>query len=418
MTLIYNLGLSLYSAALGIASLWNPKAKLWINGRRHLLSRIRETVGKSNQPVIWMHCASLGEFEQGRPVIEAIKKDYPGYKVLITFFSPSGYEIRKNYQGADFIFYLPVDTRNHAKEFLEIIRPELAIFVKYEFWYHYLNELKNRKVPAILLSGVFRQNHPFFKPWGSFSRRMLDCFQMIFVQDPNSAKLLHSIGLEKKTIISGDTRFDRVLDIAKNAGKLPLIEKFCADHKVIVAGSTWLEDEEVMDHFAKTNRDIRFVIAPHEIHEGRIKEVEKLFVNTIRFSAWKENPENSENKNVLIIDNIGMLSKLYQYADITYVGGAFGGDGIHNVLEAVVYYKPIVYGPNYEGFGEAVELVDTGGAETIENALELEKVFNTLLDDENLRKEKGRIAGNFVREKAGATSIVMKYIQEKRLLTS
>ncbi|WP_336515711.1 3-deoxy-D-manno-octulosonic acid transferase [Pollutibacter soli] len=418
MTVIYNLGLSLYSVALGLASLWNPKAKLWVDGRKNLLSRIREKAGKQGQSIIWMHCASLGEFEQGRPVIEAIKKEYAGYKILITFFSPSGYEIRKNYQGADYIFYLPVDSRNNAREFMEIVRPQLAIFVKYEFWYHYLTELRARNVPTILLSGVFRQNHPFFKPWGGFWRSMLDCFQVIFVQDPNSAKLLQSIGLDQKTIVSGDTRFDRVLDLSKNAAKLPLIEKFCNNHKVVVAGSTWVEDDEVMDHFAKSNRDVRFVIAPHEILETRIKEVEKLYTNTIRFSAWKEDQENPENKNVLIIDNIGMLATLYQYADITFIGGAFGGDGIHNVLEAVVYYKPVVYGPNHEDFGEAVELVDIGAAETVENALELEKVFRTLLDDANLRKEKGRIAGNYVRAKAGATSIVMQYIQEKRLLTS
>ncbi len=420
MILLYNLGIFFYHLAIGIASLWNPKAAFWIKGRRNVFERMTAAVNAGSGKLIWMHCASLGEFEQGRPLLEAIKSTYPEYRILLTFFSSSGYEIRKNYPGVDYIFYLPDDSAANAKKLIEISQPVLAIFVKYEFWHYYLNQLRKSYIPTLLLSATFRGNQTFFKPWGGFWKRILECFQVIFVQDINSEGLLNKLGFKGRIILSGDTRFDRVLEIASGNAGLPLIEKFCEDKKVIVAGSTWLEDEEVMDHFAKSNPEIKFVIAPHEIAESRLKEVEKLFVNTIRFSDWQKNPElPAENApNVLIIDNIGMLSKLYLYADITYIGGAFGGDGIHNVLEAVVYSKPVVFGPAYDHFHEAVELVDLGAAETVENALELENVFNSLLQNDQIRADKGRIAGNYVREKAGATKIVMNYIQENRLLTS
>ncbi len=370
-----------------------------------------------------MHCASLGEFEQGRPVLESIRSNYPETPVVLTFFSPSGYEIRKNYSGADFIYYLPPDSPQNARRFLKVVNPQLAIFVKYEFWHFYLQGLKEKNIPTLLISAIFRKKQSFFKPYGSFWRKMLDSFDQLFVQTNESAKLLKEINLTEKVTISGDTRFDRVITIASTPAYLPLISAFCENFPVVVAGSTWIEDEEVLDHFAKTHPEVRFIIAPHEIHENRLKEIEKLFVNTIRFSKWeirwqKESKAVPSGVNVLIIDNIGMLSKLYSYADITYIGGAFGGDGIHNILEAVVYYKPVVFGPVYEGFKETSELVDAGGAETVENALELEKVFTTLLENKELREQKGKISGTYVRENAGATAIIMNYIQEKRLLTN
>ena len=370
-----------------------------------------------------MHCASLGEFEQGRPVLEAIKQQYPDIPIVLTFYSPSGYEIRKNYPGADFIYYLPPDSPQNAKRFLAAVQPSLAIFVKYEFWHFYLKALKSKRVPTLLISAIFRKKQTFFKSYGGFWRNMLNTFDQLFVQTADSAALLKESGLGEKVTISGDTRFDRVITIAGNKEPLPLIAAFCANFPVIVAGSTWIEDEEVLDHFARTHPEVRFIIAPHEIHENRLKEIEKLFVNTIRFSKWKTISESERKSlppgiNVLIIDNIGMLSRLYSYADITYIGGAFGGDGIHNILEAVVYYKPVVFGPVYEGFKETTELVDAGGAETVENALELEKVFNTLLEHKDLRENKGKISGTYVRENAGATAIIMQYIQENRLLTN
>jgi 3-deoxy-D-manno-octulosonic-acid transferase len=423
LVLLYYSGLLIYYFIIRVVALWNPKARLWINGRKGLLTRIeKETAAFTIRP-IWMHCASLGEFEQGRPVLEAIREQYPNTPIVLTFYSPSGYEIRKNYAGADLIFYLPPDSPRNARQFLNAVNPQLAIFVKYEFWHFYLRELRLQNIPTLLISAIFRPKQAFFKPYGAFWRKMLDSFTHFFVQTKASADLLQTLKISGKVTVSGDTRFDRVIAIAGNPEPLPLIAAFCGNFPVVVAGSTWIEDEEVLDHFAKTHQEVRFIIAPHEIHEARLKEIEKLFEKTIRFSKWKQMQETGNQRlpvgiNVLIIDNIGMLSRLYKYADITYIGGAFGGDGIHNILEAVVYYKPVVFGPIYEGFKETTELVDAGGAETVENALELEKVFKTLLTHKDLREQKGKISGDYVRENAGATALIMKYIQEKRLLTN
>ncbi len=447
----YNIFLLLYNAGIRIAALWNTKAKLRLAGARAAISGVgcwmlgalpigqssgfgvsgvgtgQEDFGSENptpdtrnpEPdVVWMHCASLGEFEQGRPLLEKIRKRYPHARILLTFFSPSGYEIRKNYDGADHVAYLPMDSKKAARSFIDIVKPSLVLWVKYEYWYYFLVELKKRGIPALLVSGIFRPDQPFFKWYGRLHRYMLESFSHFFVQTDDSRSLLQKLGYAANVSISGDTRFDRVIAIAEEHTPLPVIENFCGHHPVMVAGSTWIDDEEELDHYANTHPEIRFIIAPHEIHEDHIKEIEKLFHHSVRYSQLKESGVMKQDTNVLIIDNIGMLSKLYRFATITYVGGGFGEDGVHNVLEAAVYGKPVVFGPEYDKYVEAEGLVEAGGAFPVENALELEQRLNSLLQDETQYRSACEAARKFVYEKKGATEKILSYIQEKRLLTS
>jgi 3-deoxy-D-manno-octulosonic-acid transferase len=370
-----------------------------------------------------MHCASLGEFEQGRPLLEKIKEKTPHYKILLTFFSPSGYEAKKDYTGADYIFYLPADSSRNAEKFLNIIKPCLVLWVKYEYWYYYLFEIRKREVPLLLVSGIFREGQPFFKWYGGLHRRMLACFDRFFVQTPQSQELLATIGFKEKTEISGDTRFDRVIEIAAQNKPMELIDLFCRDFPVLVAGSTWEEDEEELDHFARTRPDIRFIIAPHEVGDERVREIETLFVNCLRYSTLKEMQSAGKimippGTNTLIIDNIGMLASLYRYGRITYVGGGFGDDGVHNVLEAAVYGKPVIFGPVIEKYIEAIELAESGGGFVIESALEAEKIFTLLLGNEDEYHNACRASIEYVNEKKGATDRILKYIYENRLLTN
>jgi 3-deoxy-D-manno-octulosonic-acid transferase len=345
----------------------------------------------------------------------------PGCRIVLSFFSPSGYEARKNYTGADHVFYLPLDSRSNARRFIDLVRPELVLWVKYDYWYYFLVELKKRNIPTLLVSGVFRRDQPFFRWYGRLHRYMLECFSQLFVQTEDSRKLLATLGLTGNVRVSGDTRFDRVIAIAESPETLPLVGAFCGEQAVIVAGSTWEEDEEELDHYANTHPDIRMIIAPHEIGEERLREVERLFRYSIRYSKWaaeaRINPGGRE-PNVLIIDNIGMLSRLYQYATITYVGGGFGDDGVHNVLEAAVYGKPVVFGPVIEKYIEAVELVDSGGGIVIDSALEAESVFNRLLNNPEEYRQISEASRGYVYAKRGATQIIIGYIQENRLLTS
>ncbi len=413
----YTLFILLYPLGAKILSLFNnQKAIRWIEGRKNIFSFLHAQLDGNTLPVIWFHCASLGEFEQGKPVMEALKNYYPEHKLLITFFSPSGYEIRKNYSGADAICYLPMDSARHAKAFLEIVKPSLVVFIKYEFWYYYLTEIKKRNIPLLLVSALFRKSQPFFKNHGGFHRQMLQCFTHILVQNAASLQLLQSIQYNKAAI-SGDTRFDRVLQTADNFEPLPLIEQFCGDKTVLVAGSTWTEDDEELDHFVIHHPQLRFIVAPHDISEERLKECERLYKHTIRYSQLA-NTTLTDNTNTLIIDNIGMLSRIYQYAHITYVGGAFGGDGIHNILEAAVFAKPVVFGPEHDNFPETNDLIEAGGAFSVENALELENILNQLLNNESFYLNAGMASGAFVKNNAGATQQVMNYIQENRLLTN
>jgi 3-deoxy-D-manno-octulosonic-acid transferase len=469
---IYNIFLMLYSFGIHIIALWNPKARLWLNGRKNIWAELqgirdaergnedtrntkrplrtpkiemqnaeRETQNAEgeawkpetgNRKLAWVHCSSLGEFEQGRPVLEAIRQQYPDTKILLTFFSPSGYEVRKNSSGADYVMYLPMDSKANVRKFLNIVQPDLAIWIKYEYWYYYLTELKKRHIPLLLVSGIFRKDQPFFKWYGRLHWYMLESFNHLFVQTPASKQLLGTIGFTNNVSISGDTRFDRVVQIAEQFKPIDAITQFCGDSTVIVAGSTWPEDEEELDHYANTHPEIKFIIAPHEIDEDHIKTIEKLFKYSVRFSqlsvtsyqvpgTGNRKPEIGNQMrppNTLIIDNIGMLSKLYQYATITYVGGGFGDNGVHNVLEAAVYGKPVVFGPVYEKYVEAVELEQQGGALVINTALELEETLDELLTDTPFYQVSCQSARNYVYKNKGATDRIMQYIQENRLLTN
>lgn len=411
--LLYTIILQLYTFGIRVTSLWNPKAKLWLEGRKNF--PVFPLKNDASQQHIWIHCASLGEFEQGRPVIEKIKTDYPSAKIFISFFSPSGYEIQKNYTGATTIFYLPMDDKKNAEKMLSSINPTLILWVKYEYWFFYLKAFKAKNIPVLLVSGIFREGQPFFKWYGGLWKKVLPCFTHFFVQDEVSKTLLAGMGMGKNVTVSGDTRFDRVIEIAKKFEHIPVIQQFCGDNKVIVAGSTWEEDEAELIHYVRANPDIKFIIAPHEIDAENLRAVQKEFTGSILFSELMLNP--ATYANVLIIDNVGMLSRLYYYADITYIGGGFGDDGVHNVLEAAVYSKPVIYGPEFEKFIEAIELFNCGGGITINNALELEKELTLLWNDVQLLKTTGESAGKYVYANAGASKKIIGYIQENRLLT-
>ena len=416
---LYNIFLLLYSIGIRIASIWNPKAKKWVNGRKNIFATINPKLQTQHKKFIWMHCASLGEFEQGRPLLEELKIKNSELRIVLTFFSPSGYEVMKDYKGADHIFYLPMDSPTNAKKFLDAINPSLVLWVKYEYWFYYLQELKQRNIPVILVSGIFRGNQPFFKWYGAIWKKMLESFTHFFVQNEESKQLLSILNFTENVSINGDTRFDRVLEIVNTFEPIPFIAEFCGSSTVIVAGSTWEEDEIELLHFVKQHPQIKFIIAPHEIDEENLKDVKQEFKNSIFYSEL-EQIQNSKPKteNVLIIDNIGMLSRLYKYATIAYVGGGFDDDGVHNVLEAAVYGKPVVFGPVYEKFDEATGLISEEGGISINGPLSLEAVLNKLLNDETERKRRGEAAKNYVQANAGASKKIIQFIQEKRLLTN
>lgn len=387
-----------------------------MNGRISIFDRMQEALGTANK-IIWMHCSSLGEFEQGRPLLEKLKENYSSYKIILTFFSPSGYEVRKNYKQADFIFYLPIDSRKNAAMFFDIVKPQLIIFVKYEFWYFYLFEAKKRNIPTLLISAIFRQQQIFFTAYGHFYRRMLSCFTSLFVQNGESVNLLNSIGFTANVYLSGDTRFDRVVEIAESFEPISSIEEFCDNSNVIVAGSTWLEDDKALSPYANKSNSIKFIIAPHSISKRRLQECMALYKNAIPFSML-DHSKPLADFNTIIIDNIGVLSRLYKYATISYIGGGFTTDGVHNVLEAAVFSKPVVFGPNYKKFNEAIELVKTGGGISIKNEVALEAVFNQLLNKEEAYTSSAAASGNYVYSKRGTTKKILQFIYEKRLLTN
>jgi len=417
--IFYKLFILLYQAGIHLASTWNNKAGLMLAGRKNSFNKIKKLNTSADQKLVWMHCASLGEFEQGRPVLEAIKEAYPRTKILLSFFSPSGYEIRKNYALADQVIYLPADNATNANQLIEAAKPDLVIWVKYEYWYFYLSELRKRNIPVILVSGIFRDTQPFFKPYGSLWRKMLSFFDHIFLQNESSKELLASINFKENVTISGDTRFDRVIEIAENEADLSQQAiDFCRGSKVLVAGSTWEPDEAELVHFIKSRPAIRFIIAPHEIHTQHLSGLQKRFNGHCQFYSEVVSNGIRENINLLIIDNIGMLSKLYRLATVTYIGGGFGEDGIHNVLEAAVYGKPVIFGPVHEKFAEAVNLVEIGGAYSVKNAIELEKILDSLFNNEEHLRSSSNAAREFVYDNRGATKKIMSYIQEKRLLIS
>ena len=417
-----------YKIGIRLVAPWNEKARAWLDGRRGLFDQMEAEL-KSGGAVVWMHCSSLGEFEQGRPVIEALRRDVPGMRVVLTFFSPSGYSAKKDYAGADHIFYLPLDSPRNARRFIDLVKPSLVLWVKYDYWYYFLVELKKRHIPLLLVSGMFRPDQPFFRWYGRLHRYMLECFTHLFVQTETSRLLLRRLRVTENVTVSGDTRFDRVIEVAEEWEALPAVDEFCGQQPVIVAGSTWEEDEEEMDHYANSHPEIRFIVAPHEISEDRLAEVERLFRHCVRYSAWIRNggiglagtrkaTPGWPEPNVLLIDNIGMLSKLYRYATVAYVGGGFGDDGVHNVLEAAVYGRPVVYGPVIEKYIEAIELTESGGGIVIDSAVEAEKVFDRLLRDAREREEMGKASREYVHSRKGATGRIVRFIQENRLLTS
>lgn len=432
--IIYNLFLLLYKTGISLVSHWNPKARLWLEGRKNVLTAIQSIPRNTFDYCIWMHCSSLGEFEQGRPVLESIRKIYPGACIVLTFFSASGYEIRKDYKGADYIFYLPHDSPRNARLFINAIQPGLVLWVKYDYWYYFLMEIRKNNIPLLLISGNFFSKQSFFKWYGSHFRKILKCFTHLFVQTSNSKALLNNIGITTHVSVSGDTRFDRVIEIAEQSEPLAIITEFCSNHQVIVAGSTWEEDEEALDHFANTRTDIRFIIAPHEITETHIRGIRKRFPRSVCYSDLKaqikdssrqqatkitaghKNNDDTPVTNVLIVDNIGMLSRLYKYAAIAYIGGGFGNNGIHNVLEAAVYAKPVIFGPVYEKFVEAKELINNGGAFNIENALELEEVLIHLLKNPDEINKASEASRQYVYAKRGATNVILSYINKNKLL--
>lgn len=415
----YFLFTRLYPLIAWLISPFNRKAALWVDGRKNLLEKFRITFEKNQEPVIWMHAASLGEFEQGLPIAEQLKVAYPGHRLLLTFFSPSGYENRKNHPIADWVFYLPMDSAVHAQKLIEYTQPKLVLFVKYEFWYYYLKTLHQHKIPVLLVSGVFRSNQLFFKLFGGFYRSLLQYFKHFFLQDQGSANLLMPIVSASRISVSGDTRFDRVITIAAAAQSFSAIEKFANEQPLIIAGSTWSEDDKVLHHFAISHPEVKWIIAPHHIEKERLEECLRFYPSSILYSSYVSASQEERNKvNTLIIDNIGILSQLYQYATIAFIGGGFTSQGIHNTIEAAVFGKPVVFGPVYDKYLEAVELIETGGAESVETILMLEESFNSLLVHEEKRNKMGEAARNLVLSKAGATQFILRYIQEKRLLTN
>ncbi|CAN5244273.1 glycosyltransferase N-terminal domain-containing protein [soil metagenome] len=394
----------------------NLKATQWIRGRKDIFKKVEDALSGGNKPVVWMHCASLGEYEQGRPVLEEIKRSYPDYFLLVTFFSPSGYEITKSDNVGDAVFYLPIDSAGNARKFIQLIKPQLVIWVKYEYWFYYLRELHRLKVPVLLISGIFRNDQPFFKWYGTLWRTMLKFFAHFFIQNNASGELLQSAGVTNFSL-SGDTRFDRVIDIEKNFRDVPGIENFCAGKQVIVAGSTWEDDEALLIHYAIANPHIKIILAPHEVDEENVLDIKKEFPGSILYSKLMNSDLTiTKTGNCLIIDAVGLLSRIYKYADITYVGGGFGNDGVHNVLEPAVYSKPVIFGPEYEKYFEAEELIECGGGYDISNALELENLLNDMFSDAEKLKAYGRAAGKYVQERSGASQKIIEFIQEKRLL--
>lgn len=385
---------------------FNRKANLWVAGRKSLLKNIEIALKNNNAPIGWFHCASLGEFEQARPLIEKFKIEFPRYKIFLTFFSPSGYEIRKNYAGADFVFYLPPDTKSNAEKLIAILRPTIVFFTKYEFWYHYLTTLKSRSIPVISFSSIFRKEQIFFKPYGRFYLTILKCFDRLFVQDQHSVELLKTFNIVNVES-SGDTRFDRVCEQASLKKEIPLIEIFKSKNRLLIIGSSWPADIEVIQSGLLEYENLKIIIAPHEIKQEEIASLEKKFSGkTMRFS--KASNTDLSQFQVLIIDNIGMLSSLYQYADLAYIGGGFGS-GIHNVLEAVAFGVPVIIGPNYTRFKEARDLVKMDCAFSVKDSNEFTNKVRKLLSDDLLRKSISQKTRQYVLSNAGATNKILQY---------
>ncbi len=394
MSILYTISIHFYVITIHIASLFNAKANLWVKGRKNIFQKLAKLT-KEDQDIVWFHCASLGEFEQGKPIIEGYKIKHPTHKILLTFFSPSGYEIRKNYDGVDWVFYLPADTKKNAKKFINTVNPLKVIFIKYDFWFNYMYELNKNNIPFYSASSIFREEQAFFKY--NWFEKQLNNISHFFVQDQNSKELLKNIGFSNCTVV-GDTRFDSVITNNKNFIRIPLIEKFCENKTTIICGSTWPKDESLLEKYIKKNPNYNYIIAPHEMQN--ISELKKQ-TSALLFS--KANNTNISNSNVLIIDSIGILSNIYKYGDLAYIGGGFGS-GIHNILEAVAYGLPVVFGPNYQKFKEANELIELEVAKDISNHSELETTILSFIDFDSSKSK------NYIKNNAGATNIIISSI--------
>lgn len=405
---LYNFFLQCYHLGIRLAAFFKPKAKLWVTGRQDYFEQLEQAFANNSKPIMWMHCASLGEFEQGRPILEAYKKAEPSHRILLTFFSPSGYEVRKNYEQADEVFYLPLDTKTNAKRFLKIVQPQLAIFVKYEFWYHFLTQLKVHDIPIVLVSAVFHPKQIFFKWYGGLHRKMLDCFQHIFVQDEASKRLLENSLKLKEITVAGDSRVDRVIQIADKNKPLPIIEAFANTKNILIAGSTWPADENILCNFINNSEsDWKLIIAPHEIGAAHLKSIEaKLKQASVRYSEADQ--VDLAKLKVLLIDNIGLLSSLYRYARIAYVGGGFG-KGIHNILEPAAFGIPVVFGPAHQQFTEANILKSEGGGFAIEDRTEFIQGIKFLSQEDNYKKASAASQQFMIKHK-GATDFILKYL--------
>jgi len=413
MRLLYTFFIYLYGLAVLVASLFNSKAKQWIKGRKNIFERLQKELIINDKPLIWIHAASLGEFEQGRPLIEAIKKKHPKYSILLTFFSPSGYKVRKNYELADFVFYLPLDTPRNAKRFLEIAPIQLAVFIKYEYWYNYLNVIQKKEIPLVFVSCIFRPKQVFFKFYGSWFLKHLKKVNWFFVQTTDSLNLLEKAEITSGSY-SGDTRFDRVASIAEQSKPNELVSQFKGDSKLFLAGSSWPEDEALIYPLLNKFPDLKIIFAPHQIDTKHIREIEKKTNGrSILYSA--ANAENILKKQILIIDNFGLLSSLYRYADYTLIGGGFGV-GIHNTLEAATFGMPIYIGPNYEKFQEAKELIELGAIEVVRDAETLEKSLLHFQAFPDKRLAKGQIARKYVQSKTGATQHILQFLEKNNWL--
>ena len=411
MRYFYTLGILCYGLGIRIASLFNEKAKLWIKGRKNIFTIIEKALANNTSPLAWFHSSSLGEFEQCRPVIDSFKEQYPEYKIFVTFFSPSGYEIRKNYPKADYVFYLPLDTSTNAKRFLQIVKPQKAFFVKYDFWFNYLNELYKNAVPTILFSSIFRANQYFFKWYGRWFCRQLKAFTHLFVQNKESENLLKSHGIIFCSV-AGDTRFDQVSRIAANVKKFPEVERFVGTNKILLVGSSWEPDELLLKTFIddQANVGIKMILAPHEIHASHIDSIMKLFATRcVKYSEISK-VANLESYDVLIIDNIGMLSSLYQYAYVAYIGGGFG-KGIHNILEAVAFGKPVCFGPNYDKFQEAKDIINLNGGISVLDEKTLKDVLSQWFhSDENYQKA-SEVCRLYVENNKGTSDKIMAILK-------
>ncbi len=407
MSLLYQIGIVLYVGLIRFVALFNHKASLWVQGRKNWKIKLKSAIDE-HRKVYWFHAASLGEFEQARPLMEQLKKEQPDIFVLVTFFSPSGYEVRKNYQGADYVCYLPADTPQNARQFIDIVKPYKAFFIKYEFWFNYLRALNRNHIDLYLVSGVFSPRQIFFKPYGKWFRRQLSAFRYFFLQDISSQESLKQLGY-KNSMVTGDTRFDRVIAVSKQPQALPLIKNFVSSQTCLVVGSSWAKDEDLLIHYINRNSDYKYIIAPHEVHEGHIQQImNQLSVPFLRWSDLKKH-ETLSSQKVLIIDEIGILNSVYQFADVAYVGGAFG-TGLHNILEPAVYGLPVIFGNQHHKFPEAQALIDAGGGFSIENQNDLDVLLNRFLGDKEAARRCGGKSKDFIYQGEGATDTIITHL--------